>query len=37
MNINKLILIDVIKIIINPFSSRITLVCLLLYLMQGNE
>jgi hypothetical protein len=26
-----------IKITINPCSSRITLVCLLLYLMQGNE
>jgi len=32
-----LILNYVIKITINPCSSRITLVCLLLYLMQGNK
>jgi len=36
-NIDRLILNYVIEITINPCSSRITLVCLLLYLMQGNK
>jgi hypothetical protein len=36
-NIDRLILNYVIEITINPCSSRITLVCLLLYLMQGKK
>ena len=36
-NIDRLILNYVIEITINPCSSRITLVCLLLYLIQGNK
>ena len=36
-NIDRLILSYVIEITINPCSSRITLVCLFLYIMQGNK